>query len=392
MALLDHVRKEPMTHDIEITGMAHGGEGVGRIDGQVCFVPYALPGERLHVSIERRSKGVLRGAMREILKPSPARNETSCPIFGQCGGCSWLHFAYPAQAEAKRQIVRDCFERIAKIEADVGWRENSDLRMAYRTRAKFRCKDGHWGFYEARSHSVVEVQTCPLCHPKLNDALARLSAVSIEGAVELTINPEGGEVLVWSKEEHPELRKAFQLVNSMADAKRAQFRFDGVPIVNGAFSQSSLLLNRLLRECVHQLIPETAHLLDLYCGAGNLSLSLAPNVSVHGLDHNKHGILAARADGVAKYRVGSEKDFVSAVQRFSGDVILLDPPRAGAKAVIPAIAASRASTVVYVSCDPATLARDALALVDRGWKLIETIALDLFPHTAHVETVCRFQR
>ncbi len=382
-----------MTHEADITGLAKGGDGICRVDGEVCFVPYALPGDRVLVEVEGKSRGALRGSILEVLEPSVDRSQPTCGVFGRCGGCTWLHFDYPAQAEWKRRIVRDCFSRIGKIDVDVGWAEDAALRTAYRTRAKFRRDGSRWGFYEAQSHDVVDIPECPLCHPRLNAAFGALRATNATGSVEITVNPEGDEVLVWSEQDATPLKDLFPLANSPRDAgRRDSFEFDGVPIVNGTFAQSSLLLNRVLVRHVHELIGDATSVLDLYCGTGNFSLALAHGRHVVGLDHDGAAIMAADRMGRGEYRIGDEEEFKKHIGASDWDVILLDPPRSGAKRIMPALAESKAGSIIYVSCDSATLARDAATLVRGGWSIDGVTAVDMFPQTAHIECAVRFHR
>ncbi len=416
-----------MPTNIRIESVAHGGHGVCRIDGQVCFVPYALPGDVIDVAIVRQAKRVLWGRVERVVEPSPDRIEPDCPVFGECGGCSWLHFAYPAQAEWKRRIVSDCFARIGGIDVTPEWSDEPSLRHGYRTRAEFH-GDGRrcgrpCGFYRAGSRDVVDIADCPLCHPKLNAALDQLRTLSLKASVELVVNPESDEVLAWTKRLQRGLRNRFPLTNTPRGNSRHFFLFDGVPIVNGAFSQSSLLLNRLLRRTVNEAVaaalrapgPEHAHgedvpaaspprILDLYCGNGNLSLDRRSTARVTGLDHSRAAIAAANARPNASspsgadvsardpYRVGDEADFKNALRAQPWDVILLDPPRTGAKAIATDLAQADARSIIYVSCDPATLARDVRTLAAHGWHVQSVTAVDLFPHTPHVETVCRLSR
>ena len=382
-----------MTKTIHIDAVAHGGHGVGRIEGQVCFVPYALPGDTVRVDIVRTSKRVLWGQVEEIIEPSPDRVEAPCPPFGNCGGCTWLHFAYPAQGEWKRRIVQDCFERIARLSVEPEWIEDEDYRLAYRTRAEFHCVRGKCGFYARQSHEIVDIAGCPLCHPKLNDALGRVRRSGYLGAVEVTVNPESDQVLVWTKRPHRKLKRLFPLAGA-ADAygKPARFVLDGVPVVNGAFTQASLLLNRLLRTTVYEMAAGAESVLDLYCGSGNLSLGLAARARVVGIDRSQAAIRAAWGMKAGDYRVGDEEGFRSALRSQHWDAVILDPPRTGARAAIPALSKAKADKLVYVSCDPATQARDVAELVKSGWQVKRLVVLDLYPNTSHVETVCRLTR
>jgi 23S rRNA (uracil1939-C5)-methyltransferase len=145
-------------------------------------------------------------------------------------------------------------------------------------------------------------------------------------------------------------------------------------------------------KAAHDAVGEGATLLDLYCGSGNFSLPLAHGRTVKGIDHNRAAISAAQATGRGAYEAGDEGVFLRAIGSAAWDAILLDPPREGAKAIMPALAGSRAGRIVYVSCDPATLARDARVLVDAGWAVASLDAVDMFPQTAHVEAVAAFVR
>ncbi|MFA6242950.1 MAG: TRAM domain-containing protein [Candidatus Hydrogenedentales bacterium] len=378
---------------VEITGLAHGGHGVGRIDGRVCFVPCVLPGDKVRLRNVRLTKGVFWGEADSLLEASPHRTDPPCDVFGVCGGCTWLHFAYPPQAEWKKRIVSDCLKRIGGIDADVGWTEDDSLRLGYRTRAEFHGDDTKIGFYGAWSHDVVDLDACPLCHPKLNEALGLLRQAKPTCSVELTVNPDGDEVLAWTKAPNSAVRKLFPLAQTERDdAPRHFFHFDGFPVVNGTFSQSSLLLNRVLLRVVREELKGAHRVLDLYCGNGNLSAALPAAVDVSGLDHNRAVVEAANTVRAGAYRVGSENDFCRALRTSAWDSVLLDPPRTGAKAIAPDLAKADASRIVYVSCDPATLARDAKVIVQSGWTIARVTAVDMFPNTAHVETVCVFEK
>ena len=401
-------------HIVSIDAAAHGGHGVTRIDGQVCFVAHALPGDTVRIAVERAAKGVLWARIAELIEPSPHRETPPCDVFGACGGCSWLHFAYDAQLAWKRRIVQDCLQRIARIDIAPDIAADPALRRGYRTRAEFHGDGEAWGFYTRGSRDVVDIASCPLCHPRLNAALAQLRTVRAQAGIEITVNPEGDDVLVWVREasrpgrthngRRPRraprdaarrlIRDAFPQAQGLGDdAPRAAFSFDGVPVVNGAFSQGSLLLNRLLLDVVGAMIGDARNVLDLYCGSGNLSLRLADEGRrVLGMDHNGAAVAAAAATGRGTYEAADESDFTEALADDTWDAVVLDPPRQGAKTIAPALAAAPADRIVYVSCDPATLARDARALIAEGWRPAACTVIDLFPDTPHIETTLRFDR
>jgi len=382
-----------LTVEVTITALAHGGDGIGRVKGQVCFVPYGLPGDHLSVRVTRRANRAMWGEIVDIIEASPDRCAAECHVFGECGGCSWLHFTYPAQAEWKRRIVCELLQRLGGIEADPEWIEDASLRLGYRTRAEFHGDGAALGFYGRRSHAIVDITRCPLCHDRLNAALALLRETAVKGSVTVTVNPEGEETLVWTRFLRRNLRDRFPLANTpQEDRPRSRFIFDGVPIVNGTFSQSSLLINRSLVKTVHAFVGKPTSLLDLYCGNGNLSATLPQRTRVTGVDQNRMAVQAAREARNAEYRAGDEAVMRKIIQEDDWECILLDPPREGAKTVAPAIAATKARAVVYVSCDPATLARDLKTICGGGWRLVRSAVIDMFPNTPHIETVCRLER
>jgi tRNA/tmRNA/rRNA uracil-C5-methylase (TrmA/RlmC/RlmD family) len=388
---------QPNEHVVEIASVAHGGHGVCRIDGQVCFVAYALPGDTLRIRVARQTKGVLWGEIIEVVEPSPDRLPLETKHFGACGGCAWLHFAYPAQAQWKLRTVRDALSRIGGIDAELEWLEEESLRLAYRTRAEFHGKSGRLGFYALGTNEIKNTGPCPLLHPMLAQALERLQELRADGPIEVTANPEEANpldaVMVWAR--RPLTQKVQDFFPNVGwtgkPGEAGCFVFDGVPVVNGTFSQASLLLNRMLVKKVHTMLGTPATLLDLYCGSGNFSLTLDGVVDVLGLDQNHHAIGAANQIRSGAYRVADEAGFLLELEK-PWEAILLDPPRQGAKDIIEPLSASPAKTILYVACDPATLARDLKTLTGRGWRLAETAVLDMFPNTPHVETVCRLQR
>ena len=389
--------RQPNEHVVNIASVAHGGHGVCRIEGQVCFVAYGLPGDTARIRVVRQTKGVLWGEILEVVEASSDRLAVETKHFGACGGCSWLHFAYPAQAEWKLRIVRDALSRIGGIDIDPEWVEEESLRLGYRTRAEFHGKSGRLGFYALGTNEIRNTEPCPLLHPTLAQALERLQELRADGPVEVTVNPEETRpldaVMVWARRPPPQKVQDFFPVVGWAGKPGAAgyFMFDGVPVVNGSFSQASLLLNRMLVGKVRRMLGTPASLLDLYCGSGNFSLMLDKAVDVLGLDHNRDAITAANRLRPGAYRVADESDFLLELEK-PWEAILLDPPRQGAKEIIEPMSAGPARKIVYVSCDPATLARDLKTLTARGWRLAETAVLDMFPNTPHVETVCRLQR
>ncbi|HDP34822.1 MAG TPA: class I SAM-dependent RNA methyltransferase [Candidatus Hydrogenedentes bacterium] len=379
--------------DVEISAVAHGGDGVGRINALTCFVPGALPGETVRARIFRRAKNAVWARTLEVISPSPHRlSNAFCSGRSCAAACAWHDFAYPAQGEWKTRIVAESMRRIGGVAAEVVFIEEPALRLGYRTRAVFHGDGACLGYFAPRTHDVIPLPQCPLNHPRLNTALEALRPMGLRGNIHVTVNPEGDEILARLRRVTPAVKAAFPLANAFDSAECSRFIFDGAPIVNGAFSQASLLLNRMLRREVDIRVGETETLLDLYCGNGNLSLHHAPNCRVVGVDNAKAAIAAANQIVPGAYRIGNERVMAALIQEQSWDVILLDPPRTGAKALAAPLAEAKAGRIVYVSCNPATFARDARSLMEGGWRLTSAAAIDMFPHTPHVETIGVFVR
>jgi len=378
---------------LEIDRLANGGDGIGRADGKVCFVPFALPGDTVKVSVTRSTKNALWADITEVITPSPDRTEGCCQATGRCGACLWGHFAYPAQATWKQRFVTEALQRFGNVEVEVAWREDAALRTGYRTRAEFHSDGERFGFYAHGSHDIVDITECKLCHPRINQALPALRDAKLKGSVTITVNPEGDETLIWTKFPKRKLKSQFPLANTPnEEGPRFAFMFDGIPVVNGCFSQASLLLNRSLVAETHRLIGETASVFDCYCGSGNLSLTLPKAIKVGGMDHSRPAVRAAKEEKRGDYKPGDEEAMIEAIKSGKWETIVLDPPRIGAKRIAPALATAPVKAIVYVSCDPVTLGRDVKTFAEGGWEVREAVALDLFPNTPHVETVLRLER
>jgi 23S rRNA (uracil1939-C5)-methyltransferase len=404
---------------LSLTDMAHGGDAVGRHKDQVVFVPLGIPGERVRVEIRERRRNVWRGHLLEVIEPSPERVDAPCPYFGRCGGCQWQHLGYAAQLHWKREIVGTQLRRIGRQEEPVvlpmlgmadpwTYRNNVQLRPA---------PDGALGYYALRSHDVVAVERCPIAHPLLNDLLrtlggapAGVETVSLRAGTatgERMLILEGGEAPSIEVEDAP-----YSLVHLAPDgrtttlARRPHFyeRLLGreLRISAPSFFQVNTAQAERLVELVCRVVAvrpgETV--LDLYCGVGTFALALAAQgARVSGIESAPWAIADAVANaerhGLAEPCTFYQGDVAEVLPRLGErcDAVVLDPPRAGCDArVLEALARCEPARIAYVSCDPATLARDILRLQGLGYALVDVQPVDMFPQTYHVETVCLMSR
>ncbi len=389
-------------HEVRIEKLVYGGDGLAHIGTQAVFVPFAAVGDQLRVQITEVERNYARGVITEILTPSSSRRTPPCAHFGVCGGCQLQHLDYAAQLEAKVAFVRESLLRNGRIE----WEQDIPIRSApelgYRARAEIKiARDdaghAHIGYFRAGTHDICEVSDCPILLPAARRELQRLHTErhlipNDATRVFLTVGDE--EVIVTPGT--GENCRAAEL-DALGTAHQRIAGIDYSFGVRSFFQANRLLVEELVHVAVSEAHGKTA--VDLYAGAGLFALQLAGKFEqVHAVEGNRlaasHGTANARANNLGNVRY--EAISVEAWLKYKAstipcpDLLLLDPPRAGAGAqVIERIVAIGAPEIVYVSCDPATLARDLRLLLARGYRLAALTALDLFPQTFHVETVAR---
>ncbi len=419
---------EQPLHTLQIDNLSKSGEGVARREGRAIFVPNTLPGEVVTARISLQSK-VLRGELVQVLQPSPSRRQPPCRYVGRCGGCTWQHVAADAQLKAKEDIVWSALAHIGHvIRAQVLQKPTvaSPQTLGYRRRATFHPAPGGLGFHTERTHETIPLDECLTLTPALNRFLQTvipsvaqlkkdwdsLSVVESTGAVSVSIQLKG-EI----KHKHrataldisklPDVRGVV-LVSANAAASAETFgqpllQEDGLYLHPDGFSQGNAAVNRLLVAAVVEgmhLSPVDT-LLELYSGNGNFTVPCAGLAqSVVAVESTRLSVsLAQKALRVA--HIGNvkliEQDAEKAMRglmasgaRFHG--LLLDPPRAGAKQAADWAAALLVQRVGYVSCDPASLARDTALFNQRGYVLQSIQLFDLFPQTPHIETLAFFER
>ncbi len=362
--------------DVTIERLIAGGDGLARHREIILMVSYAVPGDEVRVRVTSVRKGYARGVLEQLLVPSPARRAPRCRHFGECGGCQWQQIEYATQLQWKQEIVRESLRRTGGIE----WVKPIPIRAGaeygYRSRAQWKLAFPHFGYSRAGSHEIVPAQECPVLAPELEALLPRRSTGGPR-EVEAALGALG---VGWDDEEIERHAGGFRLAGP----------------ANGFFQANRFLLETLIEETVAG--PVVAQACDLYAGVGLFSLPLA----------GKHGqVVAVESEvratrylaqnaqhaGLTNLEVVTER-VAAWLQHppFRPDLVVLDPPRIGAKDAVPGLVSLAPARIVYVSCDPVTLARDLGALVRGGYRLDTVTALDLFPQTHHVETVVSLTR
>lgn len=378
--------------ELHIDSLAAGGDGVGRgPDGRVVFVPGTAPGDRVRVRIERARARFARGRVDALLEPAPTRVEPPCPAFGRCGGCAWQHLDYPAQLEAKRRILSDALVRIGGISlAEPPPLTPSPEPYGYRLRTRLQVEGGRVGYRRKGSRELCAVESCPVLVPGLEAGLRQLAARAPANDGEWELACVSGEVRV--SELGVGGRAGAPLELAVAGER---VRFSA-----GVFAQANALLLESLVGSVLGALGSGGLLVELFAGSGLFTLPAARRfasvVAVEG-DPTAAEDLGANlaAAGLTHVRVVRRRveEAGSELRGLSPEALLLDPPRVGlAPGGAELLASLGAARVAYLSCDPATLARDLKALAPHGYRLVGVEGFDLFPQTPHVEALALLER
>lgn len=365
----------PAAIPLTLEAMTPGGDALGRHAGMVIFVPYGIPGERVEVELTERKARYARGRSVARHGDAPSRVTPPCPHFGICGGCDWQHIDYAAQLDFKTAAVREQFARIGKFpDAPVAPCIPSPQPYGYRNHARLVVGRNGLGYRAARSHAVVTVAECPILEPAVAAQLQSPPAATPGDEVELRS---------WDQE------VAAGAVTYQVSA--------------GAFFQANTAVAALLVDEVLRLLDLRGgeQVLDLYCGVGLFTVPVGQRCgAIWGIEENPVAVADA-LENVARAEVAAtiveatvgEALQLDEVQGQAWDAVIADPPRTGLEADVAArLCQLAAPRLVYVSCEPATLARDARLLCDGGYRLGSVQPFDLFPQTHHVECVAIFTR
>ncbi|MGQ9572132.1 MAG: 23S rRNA (uracil(1939)-C(5))-methyltransferase RlmD [Dehalococcoidia bacterium] len=382
---------------LALTDMAFQGGALGRHEGLVVFAAYGIPGEEAVVEIERHSKDYLMGRVVEVLCPSPHRVEAPCPYFGTCGGCQWQHIDYPFQVELKARIVAEQLRRIGKFqEPPVAASVPAKEHWHYRNHARFSTdRQGQLGFVSLLRRRFVRIDHCRIMHPWINGLLARLQGKCAglhQVAIRYGVRTE--QALI-----HPSLKEIDDSIPSGQPFYEEELLGKRFRISAASFFQVNTCQAEVLTEVVRQklALAQADILLDAYAGVGTFAVLLAPHVErVIAIEESPAAVADAVINqagikNIAFYQGKVEHVLPEISER--PDAAILDPPRVGCHPdAIAAILQRPPATLVYVSCDPATLARDLRALCDGGYRLLDVQPVDMFPQTFHIECVATLVR
>jgi 23S rRNA (uracil1939-C5)-methyltransferase len=437
------MRDSVIEHTVIIEKMAFGGAGVAHINGKVCFVPYTVVGDTTKIEILSEKKSFLLGKVIEIVDPSPSRVVPECPVFGRCGGCDWQHMEYASQLEAKEEIFAEILWRIGRVERTLiepiaaatdpyGYRSRIQLKLRRAT------GETHIGFFMTGSHYVVDLPgRCAIsCEPinrvflELREMMDKFPEPEKIPQIDISVGDDGKIILIY----HYIGDRRREVIGFLDDDNHRLSCVEGVFVqsgrkatiekvyglesisysVNGSslegtspmrlhtsrggFSQVNYSQNNVIIDTVLQWLRPCGeeHVLDLYCGNGNFSMPLARfcatvtgfedfGQSIRDAGYNKKMNNLTNAGFETTDVVAGVKKLIDAGKKY--DFVLLDPPRTGAAETVKLIPSLSPEKILYISCDPPTLARDINFLKKMGYEVVKCRPIDMFPQTYHTESV-----
>lgn len=363
--------------ELVIESLTNSGDGLGRIGERVVFVPFTAPGDKVLIKIKQRKKTFAIAEVLDILEPSPNRVSAKCSHFQQCGGCQWQHIPYAEQLVAKVEQLRDTLTRIGGLPEDLVIEPivASDKPYGYRNRIQGDIRAGQFHYKWRKSDQRLAIDRCEIADGLINDFLQTDLTQIDSGRVELAVVDDAVTALPLNDQNSTEL--GFRQVNTYV---------------------SKQLADRILATVEHSA---SNKIVDLYCGRGTWSIDIAnrhPEKQITAVDSSADNIQLAK-NSAHSHQLNNVNFQQAKVEKvlsklsLEGSLCIVDPPRAGlASALIDAITTHLPSEIIYVSCHPATLARDLQTLNQSGYRINTLQPLDMFPQTAHLEVFAYLTR
>jgi 23S rRNA (uracil1939-C5)-methyltransferase/tRNA (uracil-5-)-methyltransferase len=385
--------------DLEIESITNLGLGIGRDNGWVVQVPYVLPGERIKARIYRNHKNYSSADCISIVKASSNRVEPSCDLFGECGGCQYQHMEYAAQLEWKQKQVEDSFARIGGIEFTVNQPIPSPQKYGYRSKLTPHFEKPHpahsfkVGFLKQGTRRVlVDIDQCPIATPAINQAMLPAK----QRLQDRLHGLKKGGTLLFRDTNQSISTDPNEFVQERVGNLTFQFR------AGEFFQNNPFILTDLVNYVIQQSQPqESSFLIDAYCGSGLFGISAASYFKkVIGIEISREGFLGAQANAElnritnTEFILGDASSIFDTIDStFRPCTLLVDPPRKGCdQNFLSQALAFSPNYIVYISCDPATQARDAKILMDGGYSILDIQPFDLFPQTRHIESVMTLRK
>ncbi len=404
---------------VKIEKLIYGGDGLARSENnKIVFIPHVLPNELVVCQTIEEKKDFLRSQIIEIIETSPLRVEPQCKHFYTCGGCHWQYIHINAQRDFKKEIVQEMLHRQTKhtipdiivekkIQSKEGWH--------YRHNVKFQVLQndrGHnlLGFYDKEGKKIEPIEICSILHPVLQKAFDDIRSYYHDtySSSAMYLKKGDSDAVLCSDEKVYRffLARNDNLIQWLSPRSHIEYTMNDVTLFVGAkdFMQANLAENQAMVSLIGKILfaQSSKRVFDLYCGNGNLSLPWHSILkSIVGIDNSESAIFCANKSGDSigakhanYFKVKNRREFEYAVQQnvSKSDTMIIDPPRSGMQFQTDILKDSKLNSIIYVSCNPSTFARDAKKLLSLGFSLASITLFDMFPHTYHIELIAHFGR
>ena len=387
------------------------GRGISYYNNKIIFIPNTLPNEEVIINITKESKKYYEGEVIEYIKTSPLRIEPLCPYYNTCGGCNLLHTPYNETLTYKKNKLQDILHKYANIDKDIEIIPSKN-ELNYRNKITLKIKNNKYGYYQDNTHKLIEIDNCLLAEPSINNFIKDIKYLNIKNG-ELVIRSNYNKELlihIISKEEITPnieyLKKKHKIVGIVLNNKTIYGESSFVEIINhlyfnvsyDSFFQINRYICSILFDLVKENINDNEVVLDLYCGVGTLGINVAnKSKRLYGIEIVKNAVLNAITNSKINkrnnisYMLGDVSKCLPKIKD-KIDTIILDPPRAGLDNITKkTIIEFKPTKIIYISCDPITLARDLKELKEH-YLIKEIKGLDMFPYTYHCENLAVLER
>ena len=389
---------------IEITSLDHNGKGIGKINDKIVFVDNALPNEIVDIRIIKEKKNFIEAEVNSYIKTAQNRTESPCPYFHNCGGCDLLHMNYDDMLKFKQEKIENIMKKYLYKQIKINNIIKCDSNFYYRNKVTFQVEE-NIGFYKNKTYNIIPIDKCLISNELINNSIKKLKKLDLKYIDKIICRASSKELMIIIETTKLDLdinvlkeiatsiyiknnNKYFLMHgNKYITEKLGNYKYLISP---DSFFQISINTCFKLYSKIKEYVGKNNNVLDLYCGTGSIGIFISENNNVLGIEINEYAINDAKEN--AKLNNIKNINFICGESgkklnniKFNPDVIIVDPPRSGlSKETISNIFKLNSKKLIYVSCDPMTLARD-LNLLSKKYEIIELTPFDMFPNTKHVE-------
>lgn len=394
-------------NNIEITDDSYPGKGIGFYNNKIIFVENAIKGDIIDISVIKEENNFIEGNIYKFHKKSKFRNSGTCPYGNKCGGCNWNDIEYSYQLSAKKRHTEELLLKIGKIEQNIEITGKTPV-IPYRIRARFHYSQNQFGFFKEHSNKITEIENCPVCYNEINESYNSIKTKILSSKllfddfdIEFRYSPfeknVSYKIITNNKNNFDSLIK---VVGKSIKYQKFHILDSTISLNINSFVQINFIENKRVINEISQFIKEVKpkRVLDLYGGFGNLSLPAIDYLNkLTIVENNKFSINDGKKfvkdnnlHKKVKYIKSDTSKIIKGIGKFN--LVIIDPPRAGAKAVVKNIEFLEPDYIIYLSCNPATFSRDAALLTQKGYKLTGSKLYDFFPNTYHIELLSFFEK